>query len=135
MRKKRRILSPLDKAHRDTEKALIAAVNRRDKVCQTAGYCAEKGGCSDVLQMDHAIISRKHQATFFEIRQMILLCSKAHSNKTFKNYGFDTLVHKLILEREGQMFVYLMLEKSRQIKKWTCMELETMRDQFNGLYL
>ncbi len=121
------------KAFNNAESALIAMINRRDKDCQVASDCAVSGGCSDVLQMDHGLVSRKHKSTFFEPRQMILLCSKAHTKKTFKTHGFDVIVFEKIRNREGSFFVDQMLNLSQRIKKWSIQELEEMTKQFEEL--
>src|SRR3990167_6705940 len=111
------------KTFRACERALIAAVNRRDKVCQLCGS-------KEVLQMDHAIVSRKHLSTFFEIRQMLLLCSRCHCSKSFDNHGLSYRVAEIVRNREGSHFINLLVAKSRQIKKWTIDDLEGMTKQF-----
>ena len=114
------------KSFRACERALISAVNRRDKVCQLCGS-------TTVLQMDHAIVSRKHLSTFFEIGQMVLLCRACHCSKSFDNHGLTYRVIEIVRSREGSPFINLLVEKSRQIKKWTIEELENMTKQFEGM--
>ena len=113
------------KAFRACERSLIAAVNRRDKYCQLCGS-------KNVLQMDHAIISRKHKATFFEIRQMVLLCAACHCSKSFDNFGLAHRVCEIVRKREGSQFIKSLSEKSRQIKKWTITELENLTEYFEN---
>ena len=111
------------KTFRACERALIAATNRRDLKCQLCGS-------KEVLQMDHAIVSRKHLSTFFEIRQMLLLCSRCHCSKSFDNHGLTYRVIEIIRKREGAPFINKLVEQSRQIKKWSIEELETMTKQY-----
>ena len=115
------------KAFRACERAMIAAANRRDQKCQLCGS-------KEVLQMDHAIVSRKHLSTFFEIRQMVLLCQKCHCSKSFDNHGLSYQVIEIVRNREGAPFINKLVEQSRQIKKWSLDELEEMTKQFNEMY-
>src|SRR3990167_3269580 len=100
------------KVFRACERALIAAVNRRDKKCQLCGS-------TKVLQADHAIVSRKHLSTFFEIGQMVLLCQRCHCSKSFDNHGLVYKVIEIVGKREGSDFINKIVEQSRQVKKWT----------------
>ena len=126
MRQKSLVKTVWKRAFRACERAMIAAVNRRDKVCQ---LCK-----SDfVLQADHAIVSRKHLSTFFEIRQMVLLCRTCHGHKTWKNFGTEVRVAEIVRKREGVDFINWVQQQSRQIKKWSVEELENMTEYFKGV--
>ena len=114
------------RAFRACERALIAAVNRRDQFCQMPGC-----GSTLTLQMDHAIVSRKHLSTFFDIRQMVLLCRNCHCLKTFKCFGTEVKVTEIVRAREGSNFLNEIVDKSRQLKKWTLQELEDMTKKFD----
>jgi shikimate kinase len=128
MRKRSLSKTEWKKAFRKCEAALIAAVNRRDKVCKLCG--------SDVvLQADHSIISRNHKSTFFEIRQMTLLCRSCHTAKTFKRFGADVKVSALVAERETMSYIEWLLEESKRVKKWSVLELEEKAADLNGMYL
>lgn len=125
MRKRSLTNTTWKKAFRAAERSLIAAVNRRDGNCQ---LCRS----TEVLQMDHAIISRKHLSTFFEIRQMVLLCRSCHCSKSFDNHGLSYQVAEIVRKREGSTFVKNLVEKSRQIKKWNLTELENLTEYFKN---
>lgn len=115
------------KSFRACERALIAACNRRDKKCQLCGS-------REVLQMDHAIVSRKHLSTFFELRQMVLLCRACHCAKSFDNHGLSYRVTEIVRQREGSPYINWVITESRCIKKWTVQELEDLTKQFEGMY-
>ena len=116
------------KLFRRCEAAMIAAVLRRDKVCLIC-----RG--SNVLQVDHSLISRKHLSTFFEIRQLCTLCRPCHCNKTFENFGTDTRVVEIVRAREGTAYITALLEKSKKIKKWSIEQFQEMTQEFNGMFL
>ena len=91
IRKKSLAKTVYKKAFRDTEKSLIAAVNRRDKKCQLCGS-------QQILQADHCF-SRTVKALFFDIRNMTLLCSGCHTKKTFTIKGHEKALDELVRER------------------------------------
>lgn len=128
LRKKSPAKTLFKKSFRLAEKALILAVHRRDEKCQLCGGNA-------VLQMDHAIVSRRHLSTFFEIRQMVLLCRGCHMQKTFNQFGIAYKVSDLVRKREGSDFINHIQEESRKIKKWSVAELEELTTLFNGMFL
>lgn len=133
LRKKSLTKTIWKKAFRDCERALIAAVNRRDKDCQ---LCHGAEG-DPVLQMDHAIIRRGHLAMFFEIRQMVLLCKTCHCNKTNDNFGAVYRVIEIVRRREGREFVNRITDPLiyKPAKKWSYLELENMTEEFKGMFL
>src|SRR3990167_457371 len=90
------------KEFRKCEQAMIMAVRRRDRVCQ---LCYGKDCGNTCLQADHAIVSRKHLSTFFEIRQLVLLGRNCHCAKTFKNHGTEIRVTEIVRKREGAAFI------------------------------
>lgn len=128
MRKKSLAKTELKKAFRAAEEALIEAVHRRDKLCKICGS-------DSILQADHSIISRRHKATFFEVRQMTLLCRACHCAKTFKRFGLDIKVAALVAEREGQSYLDWLFEESKKIKKWSLQELEEIKLNLNAVHL
>lgn len=126
LRKRSLTKTVLKRAFRECERALIDAVNRRDIVCQLCGSTV-------VLQMDHAIVSRKHLSTFFEIRQMVLLCQSCHCKKTYKCNGTEILVTEIVRNREGADFIRKVVEASHTLKKWSINELEDMKINFEAI--
>lgn len=124
MRRKRKAKTQSQRAFDVCEQALKDSVKRRDKVCQ---ICKS----DKVLQADHAIISRQHKATFFELRQMLLLCAACHTKKTFKQQGFDVIVHDLVTQREGREYITWLLSEAKKIKKWTVMDLQEKTSELN----
>ena len=114
----------LKRAFKAAEKSMSDAVKRRDEKCV---LCGEYFG----LQAHHAIISRKHKSTFFEIRQMVTLCAGCHTSATFKNHGADIRAAAIVAEREGMGYIEWLFITSREIKKWTLTELEELKTKFD----
>ncbi len=112
---------------RACERAMIACVNRRDKACQLCGS-------KQILQVDHAIVSRRHLATFFEIRAQVLLCASCHLKKTFNQFGLNYKVTEVVRQREGSEYINWVITESRCIKKWSVQELEDLTNKFEEMY-
>ena len=125
MRKKSLTKTLWKRAFRAAERSMIAFVNRRDKHCQ---LCKS----TFILQSDHAIVSRRHLATFFEVKAQVLLCSKCHLKKTFNQHGLPVAVAAIVAEREGMTYVDWVIAESRKIKKYTLQELEDLTKEFNS---
>ena len=119
---------------RQAELAMIEAVKRRDTHCQTQDLCFRFGGCNKVLQVDHSIVSRAHKSTFFDVRQMTLLCQSAHFRKTWNIYGFQKVVYDIVERREGKDYIEEVVERSRTIKHWRRDELERLITELNGMW-
>lgn len=128
MRKRSLTKTLWKRAFRKTEKAMIAAVKRRDMNCRLCGS-------TTILQVDHVVISRRHLSCFFEIKQTLLLCKSHHFQKTYRANGVDIKVLNIIRRREGDFFIHAMVDKSHLIKKYSVQELEDLERYFNGLFL
>jgi hypothetical protein len=79
-------------------------------------------------------VSRVHKATFFEIKQMTLLCAPCHTLKTFNRCGMPILVLEIVRRREGGDFIMDVIARSKRVKKWSLDELQKMTEEFEGMY-
>lgn len=60
------------------------------------GLCKKAGN-----EVDHCF-PRTVKELFYDIRNLTLLCSDCHSNKTYRRYGMDIALYELVEEREGK---------------------------------
>ena len=121
--------SLLKKAHKLCWKACYEAIKRRDKVCQIHENCQGK-----VLQVDH-LFSRKHLSTFYDERNLLLICSKANWEKFIGRGDTAYLVTKCAEAKWGREAIEDMGRQTRIPKKWAISELETLTQTFNEMYL
>jgi len=108
------------------EKEMKLAVHRRDKNCQVC----QGSGPYDV---DHWI-SRGNKATYFLVNNLTLLCKKCHVKKSFGVHDFTERVTDAVREREGEQVMNEIRQQSRQIKKWTIDELESLTETYKCMW-
>ncbi len=87
-----------------------------------------------ILQVDHAIIGRSHDSTFFDLSNSITLCKTHHSRKTFDKRGTGYKVHKIVEQREGEEAIEELIQLSHTVKKWTIQELEDVKQILDSMY-
>ena len=119
----------LKKAHKACWKACYEAIKRRDKVCQVHPNCTEK-----VLQADH-FVSRKHLNTFYDERNLLLVCSVANWQKFIGRGNVAYLIGKRVEEKWGFETIEELGRNARIPKKWSIEELEHLTKQFEEMYL
>src|SRR3990167_3949240 len=115
----------LRKSMNRCEKSMKEAVRRRDKKCQVCGSTRR-------LQVDH-FISRRNKATYYDINNLTLLCSRCHYFKSFGYQDYDMKVADVVFLREGVDVVDELRKKARTIKKWEISELETLIETYDKL--
>ncbi len=131
LRKKRKAVSPIQKALDAAEESWKKAVHRRDKgICQV-----HKERCQDdIKQADH-FRSRRHGWTFLDIRNGTLVCKSLNGQKAKGWNQAAERIAMVVLKREGENVVEYLMEMSRQPKKWTLTELEEIKKQLDFSFL
>ena len=122
----------LKKAERLCEKAWKDAAKRRDNY--TCQICKASGE-GVVLQVDHCF-SRMCKQLFYDIRNASTLCQSCHTMKSYRVRGYEKIVDRLVLEREGADFWKFAVETafSKTAKKWTLQEIEDQTEKLNGMF-
>lgn len=83
---------------------------RKIVIERDSGNCGLCKGAGN--EVDHCF-PRTVKQLFYDTRNLTLLCSDCHSNKTYRRYGMDIALYELVEEREGKK----VFEELRNISK------------------
>ena len=113
---------------------MVEAIKRRDKHCQLHGVeCKEKSGEYSPLVVDHCI-SRTHKSTFFDERNLNLICRKSNWLKFKRQNNIAQEIAALVVKRWGLESLEDLNIQKRIPKKWSIGELEALVENFDSLY-